>query len=156
MSCEFRAYIVPLERYQEKNETLYFWQENGEREWSLTTSAGNKYSGNDLIVEKWVGDYDQNHNPIFEGDIVQQVSESWWEDEVWTRHELDFKGAPVKVRWEQEEFGFRPFLNGCGLCREMGWFLPEDCVVIGNIHDGVDYRKMWEEAQKGGEYGCAS
>ena len=151
MKKKFRVYIKPENRYDASGDSIYYWQEDKEGHWSLTTSTGVEYKGDELVVEQWIGDNERCGKGIYEGDIVQQVSESWWEyDEngengVWTRHELDYVEAPIEVEWDDSEYGWVPFLNGCGLCREIGWFLPEDCIVIGNIHDGIDHRKKWEE-----------
>lgn len=80
------------------------------------------------IFEQYTGSKDKNGKKIYEGDIVKQVCQG----------EYPMDGCPVLIKWDNEGFGWSYFLNGCGLCRKMGWAEPNEVIVIGNLHENPE------------------
>lgn len=110
-------------------------------EWGETTSDGQREKDYRILgmrgecyyvdpdtVGEFVGRFDKNNNPIFEGDIVDASSE-WWDAEGPAGHTSPF----IAVLWDEDRCCFEPF--GLYDCDCGVYISAHNCKVIGNIYD---------------------
>lgn len=89
------------------------------------------YNVNPDTVCRYIGAYDKNGTPIFEGDIID-ASTQWWDAAGPAGHDSPI----ILVEWNDDICGFDPFANydcDCGVYIE-----AEGCVVIGNKFDNTN------------------
>ena len=88
-----------------------------------------------VVTPETVGQYtglkDKNGVKIFEGDIVD-ASDGWWYASGPAGHDSPI----IKVEYNESVCGFAPFAIydcDCGV-----YIYPDECTVIGNIHDNPE------------------